>query len=115
MEHSKRKAIAYIVGRIISGKESGAIYDYKNSSYSNFSGNIKEPINIYDYSRASYLTGNKSSIFDYKSGKYISLNIKNTNFSGYDYESEKYFSGTVNSNSISLYDYDGNTYYNFSI
>jgi hypothetical protein len=115
MEHCKRRAIAYIVGRIISGKESGAVFDFKDSSYFNFMGDIGSSISVFDYSRSSYLTGDKSSIFDYNSGKYITLNIEGINFSGFDYESGKYYSGIVNSNSISFFDYDGSSYYNFSI
>lgn len=115
MEHSKRRAIAYIVGRIISRKASGAVLDYENSNYFNFGGNVEDPISVFDYSRSSYLTGNKSSIFDYKSGQYITLKIEGTNFSGFDYESGKYYSGSVHLNSISFFDYDESAYFNFSI
>lgn len=115
MEHLKRRAISYIVGRILSGKESGAVFDFKDSKYYNFSGEIGNTISVFDYSRSSYLTGDKTSIFDDYSKKYISLVIEGIVFSGFDYESGEHFSGNVNSNSISFYDYDGSTYYNFSI
>ena len=106
MEHSKRRAIAYIAGRIISRNESGAIFDYESSKYFNFSGNVENSINVFDYSRSSYLTGDKSSIFDYSSGQYITLDIEKSNFSGFDYESGNFYTGSVNSNSISFFDYE---------
>ena len=70
MNFQKRRAIAYIVGCLISSKQNTAIYDYETSSYSNFSGEVSlSNINIYDYDRQKYLTATGTadnfSIYDY--------------------------------------------------
>jgi hypothetical protein len=115
MQHTKRRAIAYIAGRIISNVESGAVYDYLENRHFNFSGDVSSNINVYDYSRANYLTGDSSSIYDYYTGQYINLDISKSSFSGYDYETGSYFNGTVNDRSVSFYDYQSGKHYNFSI
>jgi len=115
MQHSKRRAIAYIAGRIINNQYSGSIYDYTEAGHFNFSGNVSPNVNVYDYSRSNYLTGDASSVYDYNTGQYINLSITGSSFSGYDYETGSYYNGTVNGISISLYDYESGRYYNFSI
>ena len=115
MKHPKRRAIAYIVASIISEKNLNSIFDYIDSSYYNFGGEITLNLNIYDYSRSNYLSGNINSIYDYSTCNYITLDIENDNFSGYDYETSNYFNGQFNGNSISFYDYETGTHYSFSI
>ena len=89
-------------------------YDSFNS-YFNYSGTVSNSINIYDYSRSSYLGGTKDSIYDYGTNTYITLKVQGGKFSGYDYETASYYSGTINgSNSISFYDQSDGSYYNFT-
>lgn len=116
MKHEKRRALAYIVGRIITGKEANAIFDYKNSQYFHFGGQVTSAtINVFDYSRSSYLSGSPSSIYDYATGSYLSISLHQNGFDGFDYETSQHFSGSVNSNSINLYDYESASYFNFSL
>lgn len=115
MLHFKRRAICYISARLITGKNISSIFDYAHSAYFNYSGSISTNINIYDYSRSCYLTGNQSNIFDYGTSQYVSLKLNGVQFSGYDYETGNYFNGRMNGNSISFFDYQDGSYYNFSI
>ena len=115
MLHFKRRAVSYIAGRLISGRNSSTVFDYAHSAYFNFSGTVSNNINIYDYARSSYLTGNLNSLYDYGTGHYISFKIQGNQFSGYDYETGSYFNGTVNGNSITFYDFADGSYNNFSI
>jgi hypothetical protein len=115
MLHFKRRAISYIAARLITGKNSGFVYDYAHSSYFNYSGTVSSSVSVYDYSRSCFLTGNTNSIYDYGTSQYISLKIEGNRFNGYDYETGSFFNGTVNGNSISFYDYADGSYYNFTI
>ena len=49
MNLQKRRIIAFIAGRLIAGKNSGAVYDYLTSSHTNVSGEVlPNRINVYD-------------------------------------------------------------------
>jgi len=115
MQNSKRRAVAYIVGRYISKRDSGAIYDYNAGTHFSFSGSIDSSVNVYDYSRSNYLSGDISSLYDYSTGQYINVNVTGYSFSGYDYETGSYFNGTVNDGSINIYDYQEGRYFDYSI
>ncbi|MCW3070447.1 MAG: hypothetical protein JWO44_337 [Bacteroidetes bacterium] len=111
---SKRRAIAYIAGRL-SGKNAANVYDYSSSTYYSYTGTVLNTINIYDYTRACYLTGSYSSIYDYETGQFISLTIKGRNFDGYDYQTSSFFTISVSGNSITFYDYQDGSYTKFSM
>jgi hypothetical protein len=116
MNDHTRRAVAYIVGRLISGRDATTVYDYKASKHFHFSGDAqKSTCNIYDYDQRCYITGTPNSLYHYGNRKHITLQVTGTSFNGYDYESAKHFSGTVNGQSISLYDYDGGQHYNYSL
>jgi hypothetical protein len=115
MLHFKRRAIAYIIGRIVTGKDSRTIYDHAHSSYFNFSGTISDDVSVYDHTRTSFISGNQSSLYDHGTGQYINLKVQDNKFSGYDHESFSNFNGDVNESSISFYDYFDRSYYSFSI
>lgn len=42
MEIHTRRAIAYIAGRLLSGSTSAHIYDYGESTYTSFAGNVSD-------------------------------------------------------------------------
>jgi hypothetical protein len=115
MLHFKKRAVSYIAGRLISGSNSCSVFDPIHSAYFNYSGTVFNNINIYDYTRSSYLTGDSNSIYDYGTGQYISLKIQGHQFSGYDYETCCYFKGSVNGNKINFYDYADGTHNIFSL
>lgn len=116
MKPHVRRAIAYIVACIISGKQSSAVYDYASSQYYNFSINLSESgIAAFDYTQGSHISGSYSSLYHYGEGNHISLRIEGDRFSGFDYGESCHFSGSVNGNSVTLYDYGVSSYFNFSI
>ncbi len=116
MKPQTRRAIAYIVGRIITAQNKSAVYDYSSSQYHSFSGSVSlERVSIYDYSENCHISGNLPNLYHYGNSSHISLKINSNKFSGYDYDDSAHFSGNVNGNGISLYDYGESSYYNFSI
>jgi hypothetical protein len=121
MDNSQRLAISFIAGTLVDQNNPSSVYDYQTASYSNYSGQVDEDrINIYDYSRRCYITGNnngyKYSLYDYGAKNYVDFEIEEDGkFKGYDYFSRKYYSGYVRSRNISFYDYETSAYYNFSV
>lgn len=111
-----RRAVAYIAGRLVSGKSSSAIYDYQVGNHSSFSGSVDgNRVSVYDQSRSCHLTGAPSSLYDYGGNHHIQLNVQGQRFSGYDYGSSGHFNGRVNGKSISLYDYEHGSHFDYSI
>lgn len=116
MKPRTRRAIAYIIGCLISGKKSTAVYDYASSQHYSFSLNISESgVSAFDYSERCYVSGGFSSLYHYGNRQYISIQINDNQLNGYDYDERCHFSGTVNNSNVSLYDYGVSTYFNFSV
>lgn len=115
MLHAKRRAIAYIIGRMVTGNQCSTVYDCLSTSYHNLGGTVAGHVNVYDYARSCSLIGTRTSIFDDGTGQYISLEVKGNSFSGYDYETSSFFSGSVNGGSINLYDNSDQAYFGFLI
>lgn len=116
MRSYTRRSVAYIGGRIISGRSSSSIYDYSVGRYTNMSGRVADGrVAVYDYDQKNHISGSYSSLYHYGNNAFISLNISGNNFSGYDYDSGSHFSGHVTGNSISLYDYGAGSYFNYTI
>lgn len=116
---STKACIAYIAGRLVSGRDSSAVYDYSQGRYINVAGSVTgSAVSIYDYSRSCHISGGGApqiSLYDYGGSHHITLTIDGTGFSGYDYGSSTHFSGTVNGTAVSVYDYGGAGYTNYSI
>jgi hypothetical protein len=120
MEMYKRRIVAFILGRIISGKDSSSIYDCDTYSYSNIEGDfVSEKIDVFDSERRRFLSGNKAndniSLFDYLSGKFIEIKINGCGFDGYDYEDSELFNGEVLDDKISIFDYHDSKRYDYTI
>jgi hypothetical protein len=120
MNSQKRRAIAYIAGRLNSGKTSGAIYDYAASSHYRIYGDVSPDfIQVFDDDRYSYIIGGATpaglSIFDYYTRQHINLRISGDDFYGYDLETSSYFSGMVNKNTITLFDFQCSKDFRYAI
>jgi hypothetical protein len=111
-----RRAVAYIAGRLVSGADSGAVYDYYEGRYVNFSGQVNaQNVNVYDYEQGSFVGGSPTSLYHYGDGQFIQLNVNGTQFRGYDFGSGQHFTGNVNARNISIYDYEHGSHFNYSI
>ena len=120
MKPHTRRAIAYIVGRLVSGKESTAVYDYDAAKHFSFSGAVAPgACSVYDYERECYIAspegGGAEALFHHGNDKYVSLEIVGENFEGYDNDSERHFGGTVTEQSIALFDREDGRYHNYAI
>jgi hypothetical protein len=121
MNEETRRAIAYVAGRIQTGKKSSSVYDYSAGKYSNFSGDISETrVAVFDFDAGAHISGTgrsgQYSLFHYGASGHISLKIESGGrFSGFDYSSSSHFSGTVSGQNVTLYDYGSGNYFNYSI
>lgn len=122
MSPEKRRIIAFIAGRLISGRHSSSIYDASSSLYTYVSG-IVSPKRVhvydYDYDRSNFISGSKSeaafSLYDYATNHFIQLTIDGNKFEGYDEDSYTHFNGTVKGNSITLHEGLDSQDYNYSV
>jgi hypothetical protein len=115
-EPHRRRAIAYIAGRIITGSAAGSVFDYDEGRHVMFSGDVsKENVNVYDYDAACFITGPPTSLFHYGDSQHIQLGGESGQFRGFDYASGAHFSGTVSGTSVALFDYEDGAHHNYSI
>jgi hypothetical protein len=120
MQANVRAAVAYISGRLISGKSSSDIYDYFQGKHIPISGTVNRGrVQVFDYDDGAHISGNGNgqsySLFHYGQNSHISLTISGHNFKGYDYGAGSHFTGNVSGNQVSFFDYSEGTYFSFAI
>jgi hypothetical protein len=108
MRPNTRACIAYIAGRLVTGRNASSVYDYSQSKHILVSGTVEESrIQIYDYDRGCHFSGNRNgekfSLYDYGDSHFVDLSLDGAKFKGYDYGTSSHFSGEVKGNSISIY------------
>ena len=119
MNGKARACIAYIVGRLISGKDSAGVFETSQSIHFGFSGNVTSTVvSIHDFESNCAVVGKGDGIrlhlHDFGSSSELSLKIKGKQFSGYENGTSKHFNGSVNTNRVSIYDYEDSTWYHYS-
>lgn len=119
MRDYTRACIAYIVGRLIAGKDVTAIYDYEEGREIDVSGLpdsrcLKEFANI----NWSYLSGGAGICryqYSCSAGHHFHLSIKGNTFVGYIRNSPCHFMGKVKGDAVYLYDHQQSSHFNFRI
>jgi hypothetical protein len=102
--------VAYIIGKLVGGKEITRVFDKTTSSYNEIAGEVTvERINVYDTEKNELLTGSGDSkgisLYDYAAAKFIDLKIDGERFDGFDYDSKKVFYGDIKENTVSFFDF----------
>jgi hypothetical protein len=116
LESELRACVAYIAGRLVSGRSSSSVYDYSQSKHTAIAGTVtNRQVAIYDYERGAYISGGAAQFYDYDEGCYISLQLTGNNFRGFDYGSASHFSGSVNGRNILMFDYEKGSHFQYSI
>jgi hypothetical protein len=119
MTPCNRVCIAYIVARLIAGKDVTALYDYSQSCEIDSSGlPDQQCLKECNYINWSYLPGSPAiSKYQYacNAGHSIDLAVKGNSFIGYIKGSSTHFIGTVRGDSIYLYDRKEAAHFNYRI
>ncbi len=110
MKAHTRRGIAYIAGRLVSGKYSTTLRDDSEGKHFSFEGEVslENGVSVYDYEQKCYIRGNSSggplSLYHDGNAKWIELTIEGNKFKGHDKDSGTFFSGTINGDFITIRD-----------
>jgi len=120
MDSKLRACVAYITGRLISGRDFSSIYDGSRSIDVEIEGSIKpDYINLFDHDRQCYVAGqgngNFYNLHDYGGQCFFELSIEGDTFHGYDYQTPCSFKGDVKGDTVCLYDDQFCQSFNFKI
>lgn len=110
MNIHKRRIVAFVIGKLIGGKEISKVFDKTTSSYNEITGEVSiTRINVYDTEKNEIVTGSGDekgiSLYDFATAKFIDLKIYGETFDGFDYESKKVFYGDMKENTVSFFDF----------
>jgi hypothetical protein len=119
MKSYTHACIAYIVGRLIAGKDVTSIYDYARSCEIDITGLPDERcLKSFSCINWSFMT-HSPHIFRYqfscKAGHLIDLSVKGNTFIGYVRDNASHFMGKVTGDAVYLYDQEKATHFNYRI
>jgi hypothetical protein len=111
--------IAYIVGRLIAGKDVTSVYDYAQSCEIGIPGLPDERcLKSFSYINWSFMT-HSLNIFRYQfscsAGHFIDLSVKGNTFIGYIRDNSAHFIGKVRGDAVYLYDQKEAAHFNYRI
>ncbi len=110
MKSHTRRGIAYIAGRLASGKYSTTLRDDSEGKHFSFDGEVslENGVSVYDYEQGCFIRGDNSggpfSLYHDGNANWIELTIEENTFKGYDKDSGSFFSGVVNGDFITVTD-----------
>jgi hypothetical protein len=109
MHPKLRPCIAYVAGRLISGREAPSIYDNFQSKNICIDGVVTaENVKIFDHDRGCYLSGlgdgSAFELYDFGGMYYVELIIDGNKFEGYDHGTPSLFKGEIKGEEITMYD-----------
>ena len=110
MKSHTRRGIAYIAGRLVSGKYSTTLRDDSEGKHFSFEGevSVENGVSVYDYEQNCFIRGNSSkasfSLYHDGNANYIDLAIEGSTFKGHDKDSGAFFSGAVDGDFITVRD-----------
>lgn len=119
MEDNTRTSIAYIAGRLISGKSIAFLYDYARSRRIDITSiPYAHSLTQFTYARRSSLSlaprGNRYRYFLGDDG-FIDLTVNGNAFIGYFRTNASDFVGKLRGDSIYLYDHEESAHFNYRI
>jgi hypothetical protein len=117
MRPSAHACVAYIAGRLISGRKILSLYDYAQSCDIDISNLPRaEELSSFDYISWSHMAKSSGiSKFKYNlgAGNHIDISIKGNTFIVYMTEETAHFMGTVRGDTVYIYDHKSSAHFNF--
>ncbi len=109
MHPKLRTCIAYVAGRLITGRVASSIYDKSQARDIGIDGDVtQDSVKVFDQDRGCYLSGlgdkNSYELYDFGGMYYIELIISGNSFEGYDHGTPGLFKGEMNGDEITMYD-----------
>ena len=120
MDARKRRAIAYIAGRLVTHQEYGVIYDFATRSYAYLSGKVSPSnVTVFDQDRDCRVTGSGTPqdimLFDYGTLTHVRLRLLGSRFEAFDRETNKDIIGTVDGAAVTVRDHEDYCTYEYSL
>jgi hypothetical protein len=76
MQACTRRAVAYVAGSLISGRTTGAIYNYQDKRHVGMSGVFSAgSVSVYDDEQRCHIAGSESSLYHYGNRAHITLQL----------------------------------------
>ncbi|MEN6465775.1 MAG: hypothetical protein ABFD62_11400 [Syntrophaceae bacterium] len=109
MHPKLRTCIAYVAGRLISGRDATSIYDKSQAKDIFIEGPVTPAsVKVFDRDRGCYLSGlgdeNAYELYDFGGMYYVELIVTGNTFEGYDHGTPSLFKGEMNGDDITMYD-----------
>jgi hypothetical protein len=114
-----RACVAYVAGRLISGRETLSVYDGAQGRTIYLTGTVGPAgVRVFDFDRHCFFEGSgaqgRFQLFHHGERHYVSLNLEGTRFSGFDHGSTFFFRGAAQPAGIALWDQETNSFFNYS-
>lgn len=120
MEAHTRACVAYVVARLVSGRDASAIFDNTQSTRISMSGTVEaDRIDVLDHERGSRFAGSGDgktfNLVDHGAAGQVELTLYGYRFEGFDAGSQSHFFGEVHDAAVSLFDVGDSGYFHFSL
>jgi hypothetical protein len=116
MKAHTRRAVAYIVGRLVEQKDSDSVYDHDAGELFSFGGKVSSTtVDVYDYERRCAVVGSLHLLYHSGNKKEVRLEIRGSEFSGHDDDTGKPYSGSVKNGLVSIYESEGRKHFHYSV
>jgi len=109
MKAPTRRAIAYIAGRLLTGRDASSVFDVETADMFMFSGTVSATdINVFDVDRGGFVIGSPTSgefsLCDLDDSSFLTLRIGDGKVEGVDLESGAPYEATVQGDTVTLFD-----------
>lgn len=117
MRNDKRICFAFVAATIINKRRYNGVHDLNNVTFASISPtSINDNyLSFFDYKRGGYVSGSKTSLYDFPTSSYVSLTINGSVVNCFDIETSSYVSFTVNNNNVVAFDSQTAMYYNYCV
>jgi hypothetical protein len=120
MKPRVRMAVAFVAGRLATGKRITSIFDRSRHRDVRFGGTVRANfVNVFDGELGAHFSGSgesgRFSLFHYGESHRVTLTMSGSRFDGVDHGTSSRFAGEVHGTSVTLFDYGEGRNFEYSI